>query len=57
VNEKNEVVDIGKDGEIQVKTVTLMKCYRGEPEKTRKAFTDDGFFKTGQEINFQLKQS
>jgi len=47
VDENNELVDIGKDGEIQVKTFSTLKCYKDEPEKTKAAFTEDGFFKTG----------
>jgi len=47
VDENNEVVDIGKDGEVQIKSYSIFKHYKGEQDKTRAAFTDDGFFKTG----------
>lgn len=38
---------IGENGEIQIKSPARMLGYYLEPEKTQKAFTDDGFFKTG----------
>jgi len=47
VDENNEVVDIGKDGEVQIKSYCIFKHYKGEQEKTRAAFTADGFFRTG----------
>ena len=46
-DEKNQIVDIGKDGEIQVKTYSVLKEYKTEEHKTRELFTPDGFLRTG----------
>lgn len=46
VDEENNIVDIGTDGEVQFKSITLFKEYKGEEQKTREAFTADGFYKT-----------
>ena len=40
-------VKIDTNGEILVKGKTVMKEYYNKPEETAKAFTDDGFFRTG----------
>lgn len=40
-------VRIASDGEIEVSGAGVMFGYYKKPEETRKAFTDDGFFKTG----------
>lgn len=40
-------VRIGENSEIQVKGRTVMKEYYNKPEETAKAFTEDGFFRTG----------
>lgn len=40
-------VRIGENDEILVKGGTVMKGYYNKPEATQRAFTDDGFFKTG----------
>ena len=37
----------GEDGEVQVRGPNVMKGYYKLPEQTRAAFTDDGFFRTG----------
>lgn len=40
-------IKIGADNEILVKGATIMREYYHKPEETRKAFTDDGWFRTG----------
>ena len=40
-------VRIAEDGEIEVKGIDVFKEYWNNPEATKAAFTDDGFFKTG----------
>ncbi|HJX83216.1 MAG TPA: long-chain fatty acid--CoA ligase [Candidatus Angelobacter sp.] len=40
-------VKIAEDGEILAKGPTIFKGYWNMPEETRAAFTDDGWFKTG----------
>ncbi|HBK30063.1 MAG TPA: long-chain fatty acid--CoA ligase [Porphyromonadaceae bacterium] len=40
-------VKIGENNEILVKGKTVMQGYYNKPEETRNAFTDDGYFKTG----------
>lgn len=40
-------VKIDDNGEILVNGKTVMKEYYNKPEETAKAFTDDGFFRTG----------
>jgi len=47
VDQHNNIVDIGAEGELEVKSSSLLKEYKGMAEKTRAAFTKDGFFKTG----------
>mgnify|MGYP003665301660 CR=1 FL=1 len=46
-NEKGETVNLGEPGEIQVKGDNVFKEYWNKPEATHDAFTDDGWFKTG----------
>ncbi len=45
--ETNAPLPDGEYGEIQVKGYCVMKGYFNKPEETRKAFSDDGWFKTG----------
>ncbi len=40
-------VKIGENNEIMVRGETVMRGYYNKPEATKEAFTDDGFFKTG----------
>lgn len=40
-------VRLGEDNEIQVKSDSIMKGYWNRPEDTKQAFTEDGWFKTG----------
>lgn len=40
-------VRIGEENEIQVKGPTVMRGYFNKPEATAEAFTDDGWFRTG----------
>jgi len=40
-------VKISEEGEIQIRHEALMKGYFKEPQLTKDAFTDDGYFKTG----------
>ena len=42
-------VRLGDSNEIQVRHKGLMKGYYNEPEKTKEAFTGDGYLKTGDE--------
>jgi long-chain acyl-CoA synthetase len=43
----NVQLRIGEDGEIQVRGPTVFVEYWQRPDTTRKAFTDDGWFRTG----------
>ncbi len=45
--ENREDVPAGTPGEIQVKGPNVFREYWGKPEETRKAFTKDGWFQTG----------
>ncbi|XP_067951433.1 putative acyl-CoA synthetase YngI [Watersipora subatra] len=47
VDTNGEVVDIGKDGMVQVKTYSQLKEYRKQEQLTKDLFTEDGFVKTG----------
>lgn len=43
----NEVITDGMEGEIQMKGATVFKEYWDKPKATAEAFTDDGWFKSG----------
>jgi len=46
-NAEGVCVDQGEIGEIQIKGPNVLSRYWRQEEKTREAFTEDGFFKTG----------
>ncbi len=46
-DEQNQVLEAGEKGEIQVQGPNVFSEYWGKPEETAKAFTADGWFKTG----------
>ena len=37
----------GERGEVCIKGPSVMKCYYNKEDKTREAFDDDGYFKSG----------
>ena len=47
VDEKDQLVNSGQHGEIQIKGPGVFIKYWGKDEATKKAFTPDGWFKTG----------
>lgn len=47
VNEDNTIVPVGQPGEIQIKGANVFLEYWNRPEATQKAFTEDGWFRTG----------
>ena len=47
VDDHGEVVDIGVEGNLEVKTPHIFVGYRGMEDESKKEFTNDGFFKTG----------
>ena len=42
-----KILPAGSTGEIQLKGINITEGYYNHPEETRKAFTEDGFLKTG----------
>lgn len=47
MDEHDNVVDIGVDGEIQYKSSSVLKTYRKKEDLYKKFITDDGFARTG----------
>lgn len=47
VDESGEEVPVGETGELLVRGAQVMAGYHDMPEATAEAFTDDGFFRTG----------
>ena len=47
VDEQNQPVDVGIPGEIQIKGDSVFLEYWDNPKATKEAFTDDGWFQTG----------
>ncbi|MES9879443.1 MAG: class I adenylate-forming enzyme family protein, partial [Sedimenticola sp.] len=46
VDDNGDIVPVGVQGEIYVRSKGLFKEYYNDPEKTRQAFTPDGWFRT-----------
>jgi malonyl-CoA/methylmalonyl-CoA synthetase len=36
-----------REGELLIKSPSMFNCYINKPEETKKSFTSDGWFKTG----------
>ncbi|XP_078586727.1 medium-chain acyl-CoA ligase ACSF2, mitochondrial-like [Branchiostoma floridae x Branchiostoma japonicum] len=47
VDKDGQVVPLGHEGEVYVRAYSLFSRYRGDEEKTAKAMTADGWYKTG----------
>ncbi|XP_078659506.1 medium-chain acyl-CoA ligase ACSF2, mitochondrial-like isoform X2 [Branchiostoma floridae x Branchiostoma belcheri] len=47
VGKDGQVVPLGQEGEVYVRAYSLFNCYRADKEKTAKALTADGWYKTG----------
>jgi acyl-CoA synthetase (AMP-forming)/AMP-acid ligase II len=47
MNDDGKVCGVGEAGEIQFKHASVMLGYYNRPDATRAAFTDDGYFRTG----------
>ncbi|XP_078658813.1 medium-chain acyl-CoA ligase ACSF2, mitochondrial-like [Branchiostoma floridae x Branchiostoma belcheri] len=47
VGKDDQVVPLGQEGEVYVRAYSLFNCYRADKEKTAKALTGDGWYKTG----------
>lgn len=47
-------VSVGEEGELWIKGPNVFLGYHNNPEGTKNALTDDGYFKTGQLIRGHL---
>lgn len=47
VDESNQIISEGSQGEIQIKGSNIFKEYWNKPKETAESFTKDGWFKTG----------
>ena len=47
VDDEGNEVPVGEDGELLVRGPSVMDGYHGMPEATDEAFTEDGYFRTG----------
>ncbi|MDZ7687170.1 MAG: AMP-binding protein [Halobacteriales archaeon] len=47
VDEGGDEVPLGEEGELLLRGPSVMDGYHGMPEATEEAFTDDGYFRTG----------
>ncbi len=47
LDDEGNVLPQGESGELAVRGPQVMKEYLNQPEETKKTFTEDGFFKTG----------
>ncbi len=54
VAENGTVLPAGQEGEVQVRGQQVTPGYYNNPEENRKAFTEDGFFRTGDLGKFTL---
>jgi long-chain acyl-CoA synthetase len=43
------ILRVADDGELQARTPVMMRGYHGAADLTRAAFTDDGFYRTGEQ--------
>ena len=46
VDKDGNILPVGKEGAVEVKSPGMFSGYRNMPEATMEAFTQDGFFKT-----------
>ena len=46
VDDEGSIVEIGKEGKVEVKSLYMFYDYKDLPQTTRESLTSDGFFKT-----------
>ena len=46
VDEEGNILPVGKEGRVEVKSPGIFSGYKDMPEATKEAFTQDSFFKT-----------